>query len=199
MKKFFSGFLKGFIFSIIGIVAFMWVFSVLFPRAYNVLEGKILGIEADSVITVVQNQDTLAIAKPRELEQIKDSDYTIALEHKNGCYYIQTKVNGIPMKMLLDTGASNLTLSIVEYEFLRKQHLINDSTVKESECTIANGQTVKCYAVNIENLTIGNTTIDDVDCTVMPQQDAPLLLGMDVLKRLGNCSIDYKRNLLILK
>lgn len=199
MKKFFSGLLKGFIFSIIGIVAFMWLFSVLFPRAYNVLEGKILGIEADSVVTVVQNQDTLAIAKPKELKQVKEFDFAVKIEHKDGCYLIPTEVNGIPMKMVLDTGASNLTLSIIEYQFLRKQNLINDSTVKETECTIANGQTIKCYSTNIAKLTIGEITIDNVECSVMPQQDAPLLLGMNVLKRLGNFSIDYQRNLLMVK
>lgn len=201
MKNFFKGFLKGFILSILGIVAFMWLFSVLFPRAYNVLEGKVLGIEADSVITVVQNKDTLVVAQPKSIvkEILKDSTHSVSLEHKDGCYYVMTKVNGIPMKMTLDTGASTLTLSIVEYEFLKKQNLLGNNAVEEGECAIANGETVKCYFVNISELTIGNITIDNVDCTIMPQQNAPLLLGMNVLKKFGNFSIDYNRNLLIFK
>ena len=199
MKNFFKGFLKGFILSILGIVAFMWLFSVLFPRAYNVLEGKVLGIKEDSVITVVQNKDTLAIAKPIVKEILKDSTHSVSLEHKDGCYYVMTKVNGIPMKMTLDTGASVLTLSIVEYEFLKKQNLLGNNAVEEGECAIANGETVKCYFTKISELTIGNITIDNVDCTIMPQQNAPLLLGMNVLKKFGNFSIDYDRNLLIFK
>lgn len=201
MKKFLKGLLKGFIFSIVGIVAFMWLFSVLFPRAYNVLEGKVLGIESDSVITVVQNKDTLAIAKPKPIvkEILKDSTRSVSLEHKDGCYYVMTKVNGIPMKMALDTGASTLTLSIVEYEFLKKQNLLGNNAVEEGECSIANGETVKCYFTKISELTIGNITIDNVDCTIMPQQNAPLLLGMNVLKKFGNFTIDYNRNLLIFK
>ena len=201
MKNFFKGFLKGFILSILGIVAFMWLFSVLFPRAYNVLEGKVLGIEADSVITVVQNKDTLVVAQPKPIvkEILKDSTHSISLEHKDGCYYVMTKVNGIPMKMTLDTGASTLTLSIVEYEFLKKQNLLGNNAVEEGECSIANGETVKCYFTKISELTIGNITIDNVDCTIMPQQNAPLLLGMNVLKKFGNFSIDYNRNLLIFK
>lgn len=201
MKKFFSGILKGFIFSVVGIVAFMWLFSILFPRAYNVLEGKVLGIKEDSVITVVQNKDTLTIAKPKPIvkEILKDSTCSVSLEHKDGCYYVMTKVNGIPMKMTLDTGASTLTLSIVEYEFLKKQNLFGNNAVEEGECSIANGETVKCYFTKISELTIGNITIDDVDCTIMPQQNAPLLLGMNVLKKFGNFSIDYNHNLLIFK
>ena len=200
MKKFFKGVLKGFILSILGIVAFMWLFSVLFPRAYNVLEGKVLGIKEDSVITVVQNKDTLAIAKPKEKKELpKLFERSVKLEHENGCYIIPTKVNGIPMKMTLDTGASYLTLSIVEYEFLRKQKLIEENSVQEGECTIANGEKVKCYLGKISELTIGDITLKDVECDIMEQQDAPLLLGMNVLKKLGNFSIDYNNNLLIFK
>lgn len=201
MKKFLKGLLKGFIFSIVGIVAFMWLFSVLFPRAYNVLEGKVLGIESDSVITVVQNKDTLAIAKPKPIvkEILKDSTRSVSLEHKDGCHYVMAKINGIPMKMTLDTGASTLTLSIVEYEFLKKQNLLDNNAIEEGECSIANGETVKCYFTKISELTIGNITIDNVDCTIMPQQNAPLLLGMNVLKKFGNFTIDYNRNLLIFK
>ena len=195
-----SGCLTKIVFTIIGIMAFVWLFSFLFPRAYNVLEGKVLGIKEDSVITVVQNKDTLAIAKPKEKKELpKLSEHTIKLEHKDGCYLIPTKVNGIPMKMTLDTGASHLTLSIVEYEFLRKQNLLKEESVQEGECTIANGQNVKCYFTKIAELTIGDVTIKDIECDIMEQQDAPLLLGMNVLRRFGNFSIDYNRNLLILK
>ena len=201
MKKFFSGILKGFIFTVIGGFAFLWLFSVVFPRAYNVLEEKILGIEADTVMTVIQNQDTLVDTKPNveEFKIPKENVRSIQLEHKNGCYIIPTKVNGVPMKMTLDTGASHLTLSIVEYEFLRKQGLMDETAVQEGECTIANGEKVKCYFGKISELTIGDVTLKDVECDIMEQQDAPLLLGMNVLKKLGNFSIDYQRNLLILR
>ena len=201
MKKFFTGFLKGIVISIITVIGFMWLFSVLFPRAYNVLEGKVLGIEADSVVTVVQNNDTLVVAEPKPIikEIVKDSVRSIALEHKDGCYHLMTKVNGIPMKMTLDTGASTITLSILEYEFLKKQNLLGNNTVEEGECSIANGETVKCFFTKIDKLTIGDTTVENVDCTIMPQQNAPLLLGMNGLKKFGNISIDYKNNLLILK
>jgi pyruvate/2-oxoglutarate dehydrogenase complex dihydrolipoamide dehydrogenase (E3) component len=41
--------------------------------------------------------------------------------------------------------------------------------------------------------------VKDVECVVMPQSDAPLLLGMNVLRKFGNIYIDYNKNLLILK
>lgn len=199
MKKFFKSLLKGFLITIIGGIAFIWVVSFLFPRAYNVIEGKVLGIESDSVITVVQNHDTLAVAKPKVVKQVKEFDYAVKLENKHGCYYIPTIVNGIPMKMMLDTGASSLVISVVEYEFMKKQGLLKDNKVEVANATIANGEKVKCYSTKIDEITIGDASIKDVECTVMPQQDAPLLLGMSVLKKFGNISIDYERNLLILR
>lgn len=200
MKKIFSGFVKGFLLSIVGIIAFMWIFSVLFPRAYYVIEGKVLGIKEDSIPTVVKppiipKVDSTKVVEPTT----KDFKLAVKLEHRDNCYSIPIKVNGIPMKMLLDTGASNLTISIVEYEFLRKQGLLKDNTAEETHATIANGETVKCYSIKIDEVTIGGISVKDIECTVMEQQDAEPLLGMNVLRKLGNFSIDYQRNLLILK
>ena len=186
------------ILTVIVIMGFIYGFSVLFPRAYNVLEGKVLGIEEDSAISTVKTTvvDTVRVAKPKPISK---KALTVQLEHKDGCYLIPTKVNGIPMKMVLDTGASNLTISVVEYEFLRKQGLLKDTTVEECSATIANGDEVKCYSIIISEITIGNIPIKDVECSVMAQENAPILLGMNVLRKLGNFSIDYNKNILIIK
>jgi len=197
MKKFsLSSCLTKLICTIIVIMGFIYGFSLLFPRAYYVLEGKVLGIKEDTVTTVVPPP---IIPKVDSVPTKKDFKLTVKLEHSDNCYYIPTKVNGIPMKMLLDTGASNLTISIVEYEFMRKQGLLKDSTAEETQAIIANGEEVKCYTIKIDEITIGDIPIKDVECDVMEQQNAPVLLGMNVLKKLGNFSIDYQQNLLIIK
>ena len=196
MKKItLSGCLTKIVLTFIVIIGFIYCFSLLFPRAYNVLEAKALGIDTDTTTVVYQpshNVDTLK----KDSTIANQNVWTVKLEHENNCYLIPTKVNGVPMKMLLDTGASNLTMSIVEYMFLKKQNLLHDTTAQTSQATIANGETVNCYTIKLYEVTIGNKTIKDVECNVMEQQDAPLLLGMNVLKRLGNVSIDYKNNLL---
>ena len=104
------------------------------------------------------------------------------------------------MMMTLDTGATDISISVVEYLFLKKQKLLNDSTLESGQCRIANGDTVKSYTIIINEVEVGGMKINNIPCVVMEQQDAPLLLGMSVLKKLGDdISIDYKRNLLILK
>ena len=180
---------------IIVVVGFIWLFSVLFPRAYNVLEAKALGldIDADSAAVITAKNDSV------EWKQVKDFEYAVKLEQDGNCYLVGANVNGIPMKMTLDTGASTMSISIIEYEFLKKQKLISDSTAQISECTIANGDTTKCFMIKIAQVSIGDTYVKNVDCLVMENPDAPLLLGMNVLNGLGGVSINYKKKLLILR
>ena len=204
MKKItLSSCLTKLIVTIIVVMGFIWVFSALFPRAYSVLEAKALGIDEDSVeIIKTTKVDSLLNATKNdsvEWRQVKDFEYAVKLEQDGNCYLVGANVNGVPMKMALDTGASTMSISIIEYEFLKKQKLLSDSTVQVSECTIANGDTTKCFMIKIAQVSIGDTSVKNVDCIVMENPDAPLLLGMNVLNGLGGVSINYKRKLLILR
>lgn len=195
MKKItLSSCLTKLVLTVIVVMGFVWGFSLMFPRAYHVLESKALGIEEDSVMVV--KKDT--IPKKDSLVQVKGFSLAVKLQHEGNCYLVPVEVNGIPMKMILDTGASTIVISSVEYEFLRKQKLISDS-VQQAESSIANGDTIKCFSTKISNITIGGEEIKDVECIIMENPSAPLLLGMNVLNKLGHISIDYGRNLLILK
>lgn len=189
--------------AIVVMLGFIWLFSALFPRAYNVLEAKALGIDEDSV-EIIKATKVDSSFKPTkndsvEWRQVTDFEYAVRLEQDGNCYLVGANVNGIPMKMTLDTGASTMSISIIEYEFLKKQKLISDSTAQVSECTIANGDTTKCFMIKIAQVSIGDTSVKNVDCLVMENPDAPLLLGMNVLNGLGGVSINYKRKLLILR
>lgn len=189
--------------AIVVMFGFIWLFSALFPRAYNVLEAKALGIDEDSV-EIIKATKVDSSFKPTkndsvEWRQVKDFEYAVKLEQDGNCYLVGANINGVPMKMTLDTGASTMSISIIEYEFLKKQKLLSDSTAQVSECTIANGDTTKCFMIKIAQVSIGDTSVKNVDCLVMENPDAPLLLGMNVLNGLGGVSINYKRKLLILR
>jgi clan AA aspartic protease (TIGR02281 family) len=185
------------------VMGFIWAFSKLFPRAYDTLEAKALGIKKDTT-TVVQITKSDTIPKTETTKDLKQvpNDFKLAvkLQHEDNYYLVPTKINGIPMMMTLDTGATDISISVVEYMFLKKQKLLNDSTLESGQCRIANGDTVNSYTIIINEVEVGGIKVNNIPCVVMEQQDAPLLLGMSVLKKLGDdISIDYKRNLLILK
>lgn len=201
MKKLtLSGCLVKLFLTVIVIMGFLYGFSRLFPRAYSTLEAKALGIKEDSVTAVVQKKGSIPKKDSIQWTQVKSPKKYIKLRHEDNCYIVPCiKLNGIPMEMLLDTGAANLTISIIEYEFLKKQHLLSDTTVGTVDVEIANGSTVQAYTTKIHEVSIGGEIVNDVECIVMPQTEAPLLLGMNVLRKLGNFRIDYERNWLILK
>jgi clan AA aspartic protease (TIGR02281 family) len=199
MKKItLSGCLGRLLLTIILVMGVVWAFSQLFPRAYDTLEAKALGIKEDTLVTTIQKKDSIP-KKNRKSIHTKNPKLSVKLEHEDKCYIVPVKVNGIPMRMMLDTGAANMTISIIEYEFFKRHHLLTDSKVGETQCSIADGSVVNAYTIKIAEIDIGGITIKDVDCIVMPKTDAPLLLGMNVLRKFGNIRIDYDHNLLILK
>ena len=176
-----------------------WLFSLIFPNVVNDIK-KYLKDDDDKVMleSPPPNKNGADTIKTIRFKEKHDFTFAVKLEKHDGCYLLPTKINGIPMKMMLDTGASNVSISLVEYEFFKRQNLLSDSTLEEAECTIANGETEECFTTKID-MTIGNETLHNIECVVMNRFNAPLLLGMNVLSKLGKISIDYNRNLLILK
>ena len=78
---------------------------------------------------------------------------TIPMENVNGTYQIPCKVNGIPLKFIFDTGASDISISSIEALFLLKQGLLSQEDFKEEvEFQIANGDVVKGTMVNLEEI-----------------------------------------------
>ena len=54
------------------------------------------------------------------------SQKVIEMKYENGIYTIPCKVNGVPMKFIFDTGASDVSISLTEAKFLIKQGLLSD-------------------------------------------------------------------------
>lgn len=118
----------------------------------------------------------------------------IKLDRVNGVYKVPCKVNGIPMEFIFDTGASNVTISITEALFLSKQGLLKKEDIKETvNYQIANGDIQEGTEIVLRKIQIEGLEIRDITATVVHEQNAPLLLGMTALNKLGEISIknDY--------
>lgn len=126
------------------------------------------------------------------------SQEIIQMEKINNIYQIPCKVNGIPMKLIFDTGASNVSISITEAKFLIKQGLIaTEDFLGNVNYQMANGGIVQGEKFIIRSIKIGNKEISNVEATIMYNQDAPLLLGQSAISKLGKYSI--KDNELIIE
>ena len=122
------------------------------------------------------------------------SQEIIHMEKINNVNHIPCKVNGIPMKLIFDTGASNVTISITEAKFLIKQGLIaKEDLLGNANYQIADGGIVQGEKFIIRSIEIGNRKITNIEATIIYNQDAPLLLGQSAITKLGKYSINENK------
>lgn len=117
------------------------------------------------------------------------------MERENGVYKVPVTVNGVPMKFILDTGASLISMSATEAEFLHKQGAISDADIiGRSRFQDANGDISPGAVVRLKSVRIGDRVLENVNANIVSSVKAPLLLGQSALSQFGNISIDYRRN-----
>jgi clan AA aspartic protease (TIGR02281 family) len=116
---------------------------------------------------------------------------SIEMKPYRGVFMIDCKINGIPMEFILDTGASNVSLSSTEALFLIKQGLITeDDILGSTRFQNANGQILEGTKIKLKSIEIAGIIVNDVIATVVSKTDAPLLLGQSFLSKLGPIKID---------
>lgn len=119
-------------------------------------------------------------------------------KQENGLCLIPCKVNGVSMKFVLDTGASDVSISLTEAQFMLKNGYIQESDIKGTSLVqIANGEIVENTRILLRKIEIGDVELSDVDATVSHSLNAPLLLGQSAISKLGAIQLDGKN--LILK
>lgn len=112
------------------------------------------------------------------------------MEKINNIFHIPCKVNGIPMKLIFDTGASDVSISLIEAKFLIKQGLIKkEDFLGDVDYKIADGTIIQGKKFIIKTIEIGSRKLNNIEATIMPNQDAPLLLGQSAISKLGNYTI----------
>lgn len=117
----------------------------------------------------------------------------IEMTKSGGVYTIPCELNGIPMDFIYDTGASYVSISSTEAEFLYKQGLLEDSNFRGISYTqIANGDIIPNAIVILDSIKIGSLALYAVEARVIYNNQAPLLLGQSALERLGR--IEWEGN-----
>lgn len=110
-----------------------------------------------------------------------------------GVYLIPCKVNGVPLEFIFDTGATNVSISITEANFMLKNGLLDETDIKESiRYQIANGEINNGTKINLKEIEIGGYILHNIDAQIVYEQSAPLLLGQSALNKLGKVVIENK-------
>lgn len=118
------------------------------------------------------------------------------MKRENGVYKVPVTINGRPMSFILDTGASLISISSAEAEFMMKQGTITEADmIGKSRFQDATGAISPGSIVRLKSVQIGDRVLENVNASVVTGAKAPLLLGQSALSQFGKISVDYKRNI----
>ena len=121
----------------------------------------------------------------------------IAFTRTGGVTQVPCTINGLPLHFVFDTGASDVSLSSVEAQFMFKNGYLKPTDVIGRRAYLtASGDVVEGTTVRLRSVTFGGMTLDNVRASITHSQDAPLLLGQSVLSRLGKVEIDNQANVI---
>lgn len=135
---------------------------------------------------------------PKETESKKSEQ--IQMRKEGGVYLIPTIVNSIPMEFIIDTGASMVSISKTEAQFLYKSGLLVESDfIRTENFVLANGEIEEGFVIVLKSIQIGGRIVYNVEATIDANIAAPLLLGQSVLERFGKVSMDYSSGIMELE
>lgn len=114
----------------------------------------------------------------------------IQLEKDGGVFKVPCVVNGLKLKLIFDTGASNVCISqSVALMMLENDYLSANDIKGTAQSRVADGRIVDHTKINLRKIQIGDKVLTNVEAVVIHGQTAPLLLGQSALKRLGRYSL----------
>lgn len=117
-----------------------------------------------------------------------------------GTFEVPCSVNGLPLKMIFDTGAADVTISSVEASFMLKNGYLADADVKgKRNYMTASGDIHEGTILRLKEVKLGDAVLKNVEASVVHSQKAPLLLGQSVLEKFGTITIDNVNSKLLIK
>ena len=125
------------------------------------------------------------------------SQIVIQMKKINGVSVLPCTVNGLKLNFIFDTGASDVSISLTEANFMLKNgYLTEKDFVGTQWYSDANGEIEEGDLINLKSITIGGVTIKDVRASIVRNAKAPLLLGQTAISKLGFIQLDFNKNIL---
>ena len=128
-------------------------------------------------LTLGPSKAFLANVKLLEVAEKSVLTENVPLRREGGIFWLDVTFNGkVTKSMAFDTGASTVVLPA---EFASEVGLKTDPNAPVVQCTVADGSVVEARAGTIPVMRVGQFTVHDVPCVVMPptKKDVPPLLG----------------------
>lgn len=156
----------------------------------------------DNTIDDIELEDNTA-------SELASSDYgqmgsdvvSIPYTEQGGVKLLDVSINGVGVQMIFDTGCSGALISMAEARYLYEKGKITESDIKGvTQAQIADGSIVENMVINLREVVVGGKVVcPDVEATVSPNTNAPLLLGGEIINRFAAYSVDNENKVINFK
>lgn len=148
--------------------------------------------------------DSLAYDNEASTDYVQMSDteiISIPFIEREGVKYVNVSVNGFGFDMIFDTGCSGTLISVAEANYLyQKGYLTHDDIIGIAKSRIADGSIVEDMVINLKEVILdGKICCTNVTATVSANNNAPLLLGNEVLNRVAAYAVDNENRVINFK
>ena len=125
----------------------------------------------------------------------------IAFQRQSGgTLEIPCQINGLPLQMIFDTGASDVTISSVEADFMLKNKYLSPKDIKGKQTyQVADGHLTEGTIITLKEIKVGDAVLRNVNASVVKSQNAPILLGQSAMEKFGSFTIDNDSSILIIR
>ena len=123
------------------------------------------------------------------------------VKSENGLIEVPVVLNDVlRINFIFDSGASEVSLSPdVALTLIRTGTITESDFLPDQTYTFADGSSAKSKRFLIRKLMIGNQTLTNIEASISKSIEAPMLIGQNVMNKLGSVTIDYNNQLLIIK
>ena len=126
------------------------------------------------------------------------ASHEIPLARDGGIYRVEATINGwLVRPFIVDSGAADVQVSAEVFLMLYPRGASAPRFLPGGSYRLADGRAVRSRRFVLPTLRIGDHEFPDVVASI-GETGAPLLLGQNVLARLGAWSIDNRRSVLVL-
>lgn len=167
------------------------------------LDPDLQSLSGDELEMLIQKYEAIAQERIQKFHQEEgnlqgeERIVEIPFTATNGVTKVDCTINGLPLNFIFDTGASDVTISQTEANFMFKNgYLSQRDIIGKQRYQTADGNVSIGTTFILNHINFGGLELTGVKASVVANQKAPLLLGQTVLKRLGKIEIDNERRVL---
>lgn len=141
------------------------------------VDGRLLSVDGNqAVIEVAGQRQTLRVGQNASGTRATDS--VVLPANAEGHYLVMGQINGVPLRMLVDTGATLVSLGAADASRLG----LNLANAERGQVQTAAGVST-AHRVRLDSVQVGGITLQGVDALVLPNDLPVALLGMSFLGR----------------